>query len=462
MGLFSNLFKKNKPKMIEAPKEDEIREEGATIISNSETISELSQNSMKPLDGEKREIIICQFDQALKEYDEWYSKAFHDEKEKYKGAIDIVGVRDGEDLVILNYKSAKTKEMDKIALAVVKIPGEKRAEKLKYLRQRIDQMIYSIYNKNMKSNNMKAYLQEKMDEIKSEIFDIEFTYEGNHLLLNKGAIIDKTVDIEMEHIGVGYMIKDYKKQFNTFELPDEAYSYQTTVTRRVKKMDERTEEKYRKEHYISDLQNLGRIAGIIGLLPDTDMERGTSTIEYSNALRDAVIMLRNSKYAKDIENISARDELQKNVKLIAECVKELIGDTSAYYENVTEEAVEGVRYSNIEVDKDVLSAVLRLGKNVTYERAEQLKQNDAKINEEISRMVSEKDKQFGDEQTQKVIEKAKNEDIQLIANNHIQGNFRAGIKVSESQLTKKLNLDTQEKTTEKSTRTTDESEISDN
>lgn len=456
MGFFSNLFKRNKPKMIEAPKEE------ATIISSLDSISKASQDSIEPLDGEKREVIICQFDQALKDYDDWYSKPFHEEKEKYQGAIDIVGVRNGEDLVILNYKSAKTKEMDKIALAIVKIPGENRVEKLKYLRQRIDQMIYSIYNKNMRSNNMRAYLQEKMDEIKSGIFDIEFTYEGNHLLLNRGAIIDKTVDIDMDHIDGEWMIKNYRKKINTFQLPAEAYSYQTTIARQVKKMDERKEEKYRKEHYINDLQNLGRIAGIIGLLPDTDMKRGTSTIEYSNALRDAVIMLRNSKYVKNIERISTRDELQRNANLIAECVKELIGDTSAYYENVTEEAVEGVRYSNIEVDKDILSAVLRLGKNVTYERAEHLKKNDDKINEEISRIVSEQDKQFGDEQIQRGIEKARNEDIQLSANNQVQGDFRTGIKVSESQLTPTLNVNTQEGTHENHSRELEESEISDN
>lgn len=462
MGLFSNLFKRNKPKMIEAPKDEERKEDSTTIIGSSEVTSESIQNNVEALSGEKREVIICQLDQALKDYDDWYSKAFHGEKEKYQGAIDIVGVRNEEYLVILNYKSAKTKEMDKIALAIAKIPGEHRVEKLKYLRQRIDQMIYSIYNKNMRSNNMKVYLQGKMEEIKNGIFDIEFTYEGSYLLLNKGSIVDRTVVLDMENINGNYMIKDYSRKYNTFELPEEAYLYETTVTRKVKKMDERTEEKYKKEHYINDLQSLGKIAGIIGLLPDTNTKSDTSTIEYNNALRDAVIMLRNSKYAKNIEKISERDELQRNAKLIEECVRELIGDTSAYYENVTEEAVEGVKYSNIEVDKNVLSAVLRLGKNVTYERTEHLKKNDAKINEEISRMISEQDRQFIDEQIQLGIEKSKNEDIQLSANNQVQSDFRAGIKVSESQLALNTNVNIQEKTHEDTGREADESEISDN
>ena len=191
-------------------------------------------------------------------------------------------------------------------------------------------------------------------------------------------------------------------------------------------------------------------------------KNGASTIEYKNALRDAVIMLRNSKYAKIIERITTRDDLQKNVQLIAECVKNLIGDTSVYYENVTEEAVEGVKYSNIEVDKDVLSAVLRLGKNVTYEREEQLKKNDAKINEKISQIISEQDKQFSAEQIQLGIEKAKNEDIQFSANNQVQSDFRAGIKVSESQLALNSNVNIQEKTHEDTSREADESEISDN
>lgn len=173
-------------------------------------------------------------------------------------------------------------------------------------------------------------------------------------------------------------------------------------------------------------------------------------------------MLRNSKYAKIIERITTRDDLQKNVQLIAECVKNLIGDTSVYYENVTEEAVEGVKYSNIEVDKDVLSAVLRLGKNVTYEREEQLKKNDAKINEKISQIISEQDKQFSAEQIQLGIEKAKNEDIQFSANNQVQSDFRAGIKVSESQLALNSNVNIQEKTHEDTSREADESEISDN
>lgn len=456
MGFFSNLFKRNKPKMIEAPKEESV-----TVVSSIESKNEhLVDNSS--FNANIKELLVCQFDQALKEYDDWYSKPYHGEKEKYQGAIDIVGVRDGEDLVILNYKSAKTKENDKIALAIVKILGENRVEKLRYLRQKLDSMVYTIYNKNLKNNDMKEYLQEKMDEIKSGIFDIEFTYEGEHLLLNKGPFVDRTVAIDMEYIDDKCMIKDYRRRFNTFELPEEAYSYTTTITRKVKKMDERKEEKYKKEHYINDLQSLGKIAGAIGLLEEKEeLRRGVSTIEYSNALRDAVIMLRNSKYANSVKNITTRDALQKNVQLIAECVRNLIGDTSAYYENITEEAIEGIRYNNINVDRDILSSTLRLGKKVIYERAEYLKKNDDKINEEISKIVSEQDKQASEEQIQNGINRAMNTDIQL-ANNQKQVDFRAGIKVSESQLAQNPNISTQEKTTEKSTRTTDESEISDN
>lgn len=461
MGFFSNLFKRNKPKMIEAPKEEERKEESVTVVSSTESKTEhLVDNSS--FNADIKEVLVCQFDQALKEYDDWYSKPYHDEKEKYQGAIDIVGVRDGEDLVILNYKSAKTKENDKIALAIVKIPGENRVEKLRYLRQKLDNMVYTIYNKNLKNNDIKEYLQEKMDEIKSGIFDIEFTYEGNHLLLNKGPFVDRTIAIDMEYIDDKCMIKDYRRRFNTFELPEEAYSYTTTITRKVKKMDERKEEKYKKEHYINDLQSLGKIAGAMGLLEEkAELRRGVSTIEYSNALRDAVIMLRNSKYANSVKNITTRDALQKNVQLIAECVRNLIGDTSAYYENVTEEAVEGVRYSNIDVDRNILSATLRLGKKVIYERAEYLKKNDDKINEEINKIVSEQDKQASEEQIQNGINRAMNADIQL-ANNQKQVDFRAGIKVSESQLAQNPNISTQEKTPEKFIRTTDESEISDN
>lgn len=461
MGFFSNLFKRNKPKMIEAPKEEERKEESVTVVSSTESKTEhLVDNSS--FNADIKEVLVCQFDQALKEYNDWYSKPFHDEKEKYQGAIDIVGVRDGEDLVILNYKSAKTKENDKIALAIVKIPGENRVEKLRYLRQKLDNMVYTIYNKNLKNNDMKEYLQEKMDEIKSKIFDIEFTYEGDHLLLNKGPFVDRTIAIDMDYIDDKCMIKDYRRRFNTFELPEEAYSYTTTITRKVKKMDERKEEKYKKEHYINDLQSLGKIAGAMGLLEEkAELRRGVSTIEYSNALRDAVIMLRNSKYANSVKNITTRDALQKNVQLIAECVRNLIGDTSAYYENVTEEAVEGVRYSNIDVDKNILSATLRLGKKVIYERAEYLKKNDDKINEKINKVVSEQDKQASEEQIQNGINRAMNADIQL-ANNQKQGDFKAGIKVSGSQLAQNPNISTQEKTTEQSTRTTDESEISDN
>ena len=456
MGFFSNLFKRNKPKMIEAPKEESV-----TVVSSTESKTEhLVDNSS--FNADIKEVLVCQFDQALKEYNDWYSKPFHDEKEKYQGAIDIVGVRDGEDLVILNYKSAKTKENDKIALAIVKILGENRVEKLRYLRQKLDSMVYTIYNKNLKNNDMKEYLQEKMDEIKSGIFDIEFTYEGEHLLLNKGPFVDRTVAIDMEYIDDKCMIKDYRRRFNTFELPEEAYSYTTTITRKVKKMDERKEEKYKKEHYINDLQSLGKIAGAIGLLEEkAELRRGVSTIEYSNALRDAVIILRNSKYANSVKNINTRDALQKNVQLIAECVRNLIGDTSAYYENVTEEAIEGIRYNNVNVDRDILSSTLRLGKKVIYERAEYLKKNDDKINEEISKIVSEQDKQASEEQIQNGINRAMNTDIQL-ANNQKQVDFRAGIKVSGSQLAQNPNISTQEKTTEKSTRTTDESEISDN
>lgn len=461
MGFFSNLFKRNKPKMIEAPKEEERKEESVTVVSSTESKTEHLVDNPS-FNDDIKEVLVCQFDQALKEYDDWYSKPYHDEKEKYQGAIDIVGVRDGEDLVILNYKSAKTKENDKIALAIVKIPGENRVEKLRYLRQKLDNMVYTIYNKNLKNNDMKEYLQEKMDEIKSGIFDIEFTYEGEHLLLNKGPFVDRTIAIDMEYIDDKCMIKDYRRRFNTFELPEEAYSYTTTITRKVKKMDERKEEKYKKEHYINDLQSLGKIAGAMGLLEEkAELRRGVSTIEYSNALRDAVIMLRNSKYADSVKNITTRDALQKNVQLIAECVRNLIGDTSAYYENVTEEAVEGVRYSNIDVDRNILSATLRLGKKVIYERAEYLKKNDDKINEEINKIVSEQDKQASEEQIQNGINRAMNADIQL-ANNQNQVDFRAGIKVSESQLAQNPNISTQEKTPEKFIRTTDESEISDN
>lgn len=131
MGFFSNLFKRNKPKMIEAPKEEERKETNGKRVEETEI--ESIQDELQIIDDksqdvnteDKRKVIICQFAQALKEYDDWYSTLVHDEEESYRGAIDIIPEVENEmgekaDLVILNYKSAITKKRKKLFLQLQK------------------------------------------------------------------------------------------------------------------------------------------------------------------------------------------------------------------------------------------------------------------------------------------------------------------------------------------------------
>lgn len=263
MGFLSNLFGRNKQKRLEPPKSDNQESEFAIANTESQEDTIKTNNS-----NDIREVIFFQIDQALSEYDEWYSKTFHKNEEQYKGALDIInGVEEGEFLVILNYKS--TKANDKIDLAIVNVQGEDRVEKLKFLRKKIDSMISTIYKKNLTPNNMKAYLQATMDEIKSKMFNIEFTSEGKHVLLNEeGYIIDRTVTLDMDNEENGAVVKNYKRRYNTFGVSRDIFitEVQTTVTRKINRIDAQSLANYKKNFYISDIQHLGEVAEAIRIV----------------------------------------------------------------------------------------------------------------------------------------------------------------------------------------------------
>lgn len=436
MGFFSDLFGgRNKPKMIEAPKMENVKKENDTV----QQMSDSNQAVHKEFDNNRKETIVFQIDKSLESYKEWYAESQHNEQEKYGGAIDIVGVKDGTDIVLLNCQTGGNKE-DKIVLAIVNIPGENRTEKLKFLRQKIDLMLCAQYSQESNSNNveLKKYLQVLMSEIKNKIFDIEFTNEGEYLLLDgnkKLCLLERTVSIDIDYEGDRKIIHDYKKKSNTFELPESAYAgaYTTVITTPVLKMD-MNQAKYKKEHYIRDLQKLGEIAGKVGLLKNKRMSKDPTTTEYNNSLRDGLIMLKNSKYAKSVAEIKTMDDLKCNAALIIECIRNLIGDSYSYYENIAEEVVyDKANYSNMRVDKNILSDTLYLSKQVQNERAEYLKAKSEDINKKIQTMAKEAVENVNQELIQSRLNKAKNEDMQL-SNSKQLNKFRTEMKVPKEEL----------------------------
>lgn len=281
------------------------------------------------------------------------------------------------DLVILNYKSAITKKKEKAILAIAKVP---EISNQKYLRKSIDEMIYEIYN-----NRIDNDLHKKMDEIKSKIFGIEFTYEGSHLLLNKGVMIDKTVEVDIDSNGA---IMDYKKlrQYNTFKTMGNIKTVvEIEVRTMIEKLDERDQKNYVKQHYINDIINLEQIAENIGLIKSEISDKRKSKNEnegenenrskienekYTNALRDAMIIVKNSAYAQKISRIDSESALLANEETIKNSLRDIIGDT-IYYENVIEEEIN--KRDGNDTERAILIKILSYGKNIMAEREEKEK-----------------------------------------------------------------------------------------
>lgn len=339
---------------------------------NIKQLTDGKQNELK-----QGEMIAFQIERSLREYDDWYTKEYYnDDKKSYKGPIDIVSLPNGENIVILNCIGSGQKE-DKIVLAITKFPGESRIEQMNFLTKEMDDMISAMYNKKAVTNNiydMKYYLQGKMDNIKSEIFDIEFTDEGEFILLNGNTnflMTNRTVSILKEYDQDNNMaIKGYERNLNLLELPDDVYSNlgETTFTVTVKKLD-LNQSPYQKEHYIYGLQKVGRIAETIGLIDDESSSRTSNSGDYDRALRDAIVFLKTSKYAGEIDSITSMNDIRKNDELIKECVRNVIGDIYVYYENIIDELTyKRNPYKNIMVDKKLISATIALGKTVQTKR----------------------------------------------------------------------------------------------
>lgn len=241
-------------------------------------------------------------------------------------------------------------------------------------------MIYEIYN-----NRIDNDLHKKMDEIKSKIFGIEFTYEGSHLLLNKGVMIDKTVEVDIDSNGA---IMDYKKlrQYNTFKTMGNIKTVvEIEVRTMIEKLDERDQKNYVKQHYINDIINLEQIAENIGLIKSEISDKRKSKNEnegenenrskienekYTNALRDAMIIVKNSAYAQKISRIDSESALLANEETIKNSLRDIIGDT-IYYENVIEEEIN--KRDGNDTERAILIKILSYGKNIMAEREEKEK-----------------------------------------------------------------------------------------
>ena len=479
MGFFSNLFKRNKPKMIEAPKEEERKETNGKRVEETEIKPiqdeiQITDDKSQDVNTEdksqdvntedKRKVIICQFAQALKEYDDWYSTLVHDEEESYRGAIDIIPEVENEmgekaDLVILNYKSAITKKQEKVILAIAKVP---EISNQKYLRKSIDEMIYEIYN-----NRIDNDLHKKMDEIKSKIFGIEFTYEGSHLLLNKGGMVDKTVEVDIDSNGA---IMDYKKlrQYNTFKTMGNIKTVvEIEVRTMIEKLDERDQKNYVKQHYINDIINLEQIAENIGLIKSEISDKRKSKNEnegenenrskienekYTNALRDAMIIVKNSAYAQKISRIDSESALLANEKTIKNSLRDIIGDT-IYYENVIEEEIN--KRDGNDTDRDILIKILAFGKSIMAEREEIEKNRVRNANEQNGFTVVTVNENKKHDNTNSETEENKNHDNTNNINSETEEKPKTGtgpkntgaIDFRESVRVKKLNGQSTEKDT---------------
>lgn len=264
-------------------------------------------------------------------------------------------------------------------------------------------MIYEIYNNRIDNN-----LHKKMDEIKSKIFGIEFTYEGSHLLLNKGGMIDKTVEVDIDSNGA---IMDYKKlrQYNTFKTMGSIKTVvEIEVRTMIEKLDERDQKNYVKQHYINDIINLEQIAENIGLIKSEISDKRKSKNEnegesenrskienekYTNALKDAMIIVKNSAYAQDISGIDSESALLANEETIKKSLRQIIGDT-IYYENVIEEEIN--KRGDNDTERAILIKILSYGKNIMAEREEMEKNRVRNAYEQTGCTVTFKEKEKQD------------------------------------------------------------------
>ena len=126
-SLLNRVFNRDEIKSLPAPQSEEKKETNGKKVEETETKpmqteyeTEINyEESQDAHTEDKRKVIICQFAQALKEYDDWYSTLIHDEEKGYHGAIDIIPNVENEmgekaDLVILNYRSAITNKAIKL------------------------------------------------------------------------------------------------------------------------------------------------------------------------------------------------------------------------------------------------------------------------------------------------------------------------------------------------------------
>lgn len=158
-----------------------------------------------------------------------------------------------------------------------------------------------------------------------------------------------------------------------------------------------------------------------------------ASVGYSEALREAMLILKNSEYALDIPEINSEDGLMKYRESIKMYTKELIGDIVAYYENIIEEALNSGKYENIDVD--ILSSLLTLGKNVIYDRIKQLEEYDSKSQKKVEEIVAINDKDIYNKQQKAKFEEARKMDSQLIEKESTRNDFKSSIAVTQEQLT---------------------------
>lgn len=280
MGLF-NWWKKESVKKLPEGQE------------NIEQIIEDKQEENNIIDADYDSKIKFSINASLRDYDEWYQH-FHSSNDKYEGPISVYRSENEEYIVTMNYRNGDQK--DSVVLAFVRLSEEgENLQKVKYLTRNIDKMLEAMYDKSdFRYPNLRGYLNESFDIIKDR-FDIEFTDEGEKILLNpekKFIYTDKTTTLEKDNNEciLGYKQIEDLRNYNAFEIPNEKNSYagQTTITVPVKKCDVEKISDRQKKMIISQLKELYQTSANLGMF---EGKENNSVEQY----RRMIINLRKNK-----------------------------------------------------------------------------------------------------------------------------------------------------------------------
>lgn len=373
MGLFNWFRKKNPKQLTEGERREKVEDTTVEIEESQE--NEGGVHSDKKQDENYK--IRFQIETALREYDEWFQKFYHVQDEKYEGPISIYHANDGESIISLNYNNVDKKDSIVLAIAKIKTDGEDRKREYKRLTSSLDRMLSAIYGKRYSQiYDLKGYLNEMLDDIKSK-YNIQFTNEGEAVLLNanrKFIYTNKTVLLKKDNgyvLGYERLDNDSEQEYNAFDIPDEnsCYPGTITVTLPMEKCDLSKIRDEQKRIILDQLEELYKSSaniGIINGIQNDDMRY--KIVELCKHMQES---LKKTKYGEILKLINLEDlnNMQTNIQTIKKYAMNAVVETALYYEDLIEEYVNDPnKYASTDEQRKMFSRVLETAKTEYFYR----------------------------------------------------------------------------------------------